>query len=344
MAGTASFARNYWPVSGWRDAPAGEHGIDQTYLDRADRYAREEAPQVAAMLVVRHGYVVFERYYSDFGPSSHFSVASVTKSVLSALVGIALRDGLLRSVDQPIEGFFPGQRTLGLTLRHLLTLTAGWPYHDFNHRPDTVAEMLAEPLASKPGERFQYGETPPHLVSAILSQVTGSSASGYAVRELFQPLGIWREASRWREVPGTLSHTGEGAADGLPWKCDAQGISSGGHGLHLTIRDMARFGLLYASSGWWGDRQLLPAEHVAESTRTQSRGGSPMWMPYGWFWWIPKWHRGHAMLAAGYGGQAIYVNSDSDLVIVLASKPASGSGMDDWTVLNRYLIPAITDW
>jgi CubicO group peptidase (beta-lactamase class C family) len=314
------------------------------YLDRADLFAREEAPRIAAMLVVRHGYAVFERYYGDFGPQSHFSVASVTKSVLSALVGIALRDGLLREIDQPIENFFPGHRASGLTLRHLLTLTAGWPYHDFNHRPDSVGDMLAEPLAAKPGERFQYGETPPHLVSAILTKLTGGSASAYAVRELFQPLGMWRDASRWREIPGTLNHSGEWPADGLPWKCDANGISTGGHGLHLTAQDMARFGLLYASGGWWQDRHLLPAAYVAESTRPQSRGGSPMWMPYGWLWWVPGWHRGHAMLAAGFGGQALYVNSDLDLVIVLASKPAPDGATDDWAVLNRYLVAAVRDW
>jgi CubicO group peptidase (beta-lactamase class C family) len=130
----------------------------------------------------------------------------------------------------------------------------------------------------------------------------------------------------------------------LPWKSDADGISTGGFGLHLTARDMARFGLLYARGGTWQDRQLVPAEHVAQSTRPQSRGGSPMWMPYGWLWWTPAWHRGHGMLAAGFGGQAIYVNSELDAVIVLASKPAPGASMDDWTVLNRYLIPAITDW
>jgi CubicO group peptidase (beta-lactamase class C family) len=318
--------------------------VDPLYLNRADRFAREEAPQVAAMLVVRHGLIVFERYYGDFGPASCFSVASVTKSVLSALVGIALRDGLLRDVDQPIAGFFPDRETHGLTLRHLLTLTAGWPYRDFNQRPRTVADMLAEPLATAPGERFQYGETPPHLISAILSQVAGMSAAEFAARELFGPLGMCRDGAAWQEAPGTRSHTGHWPAGGLPWTCDAEGISTGGHGLHLSARDMARFGLLYAAGGAWQARQLLPPDYLATSTRPRSRGGSPMWMPYGWLWWTPTWHRGRAVLAAGFGGQAIYVNRDLELVIVLTSKPTPAAGMDDWTVLTRYLIPAVEAW
>jgi CubicO group peptidase (beta-lactamase class C family) len=341
---TASTSRRTSSPLTLESAPPEAHGVDPAYLARADRFAREEAPQTAALLVVRHGRLLFERYYNAFAPGSHFSVASVTKTVLGALTGIALRDGLLDSVEHPIEDFFPGQPTHGLTVRDLLSLTAGWPYRNFNQRPDTVPAMLADPLATAPGERFQYGETPPHVMSAILSQLTGVSAAEYAQRVLFQPLGIWSDVATWREAPGTTNHTGHWPANGLPWKSDADGVSTGGHGLHLTARDMARFGLLYAAGGRWQDRQLIPTAFVAASTRPQSRGGSPMWMPYGWYWWLPAWHRGQALLAAGFGGQAIYVNSDIELVIVQASKPSPNSGMDDWTILNRYLIPAVQDW
>ncbi|HEX6510898.1 MAG TPA: serine hydrolase [Chloroflexota bacterium] len=316
------------------------HGLDPDYLARADRYAREEAPQIAAMLVVRHGLIVFERYYHDYSEASWFSLASVTKSVLSALVGIALRDGLLSGVDQPIARYFPQADTHGLTLRHLLTLTAGWPYHDFDQRPMTVPDMLAEPRATPPGQRFQYGETPPHLVSAILSQLTGVSAAEYARRELFGPLGMWREAERWRDAPGTRQYHGHWPDDDLPWTCDANGISNGGFGLHLTVRDLARFGLLYARGGLCDGRQLVPADYLAASTTPQSRGGSPMWAPYGCFWWLPTWHRGQPFMAAGFGGQLLYVNTDLDLIIAIAcatrlEAPSNGG------ILYRYLLPAL---
>jgi CubicO group peptidase (beta-lactamase class C family) len=317
--------------------------VDPNYLARADRYAREEAPHIGGMMVVRHGCVVFERYYREFTAGSYFSVASVTKSVLSALTGIALRDGLLASIDQPTADFFPGADTHGLTLRHLLTLTAGWPYRDFMERSETVPAILGEPLPDAPGARFRYGENPPHLLSAILGKVSGGSAAEFARRELFAPLGMWRGAEGWDQAPSTVNRGGVWPASGLPWKCDQDGVSGGGFGLHLTIADMARFGLLYASGGSWAGRQIVPADYVAESTRAHSRGGSPMWMPYGWMWWVPAWHKHGSILAAGYGGQIIYVNSSLDLVIAVAGS-GGGQTLAPWEVLERYLISAVQDW
>jgi CubicO group peptidase (beta-lactamase class C family) len=295
------------------------------------------------MLIVRQGYVVFERYYHDYGPGSYFSVASITKSVLSTLVGIALRDGLLTSLDQPIQSFFPSADTHGLTLRHLLSLTAGWRYHPFAERPKTVSEMLAEPLLTAPGERFQYGETPPHLVSAILSQVADMPAVRFAIHELFQPLGMWQDAAGWRARPNTLNHAGHLPEDGPPWAFDADGVSTGGYGLHLSLRDLARLGLLFASGGRWEDRQLVPLDYLVESGRPQSRGGSPMWMPYGLGWWLPAWHRGQARWAAGFGGQTLYVNPELDVVIAVTCK-VDPRAPHDGGIFNRHLLTAVTDW
>jgi CubicO group peptidase (beta-lactamase class C family) len=295
------------------------------------------------MLVASHGYLVFERYYGEYGPSSFFNMASITKSVLSALTGIALRDGLLKALDYPLADTFP-EADPRITLRHLLSLTAGWKYREYGPELAPVAERLAQPLTTAPGERFCYEENAPHLLSAILSRLAGMSLAEYARRELFEPLGVWREMERWRDAPGTVNPAGRWPADGLPWKCDAEGVSTGGVGLHLTLRDLARFGLLYASGGVWEARQLIPPDYLRESTRAQSRGGSPMWMPYGWLWWIPAWHRGSPLLAAGWGGQRLYVNKTLDLVtaVVCAYKP--GGPADEGGVLDRYLLTAVEDW
>ena len=295
------------------------------------------------MLVVRHGYVVFERYYHHYRPGSYFSVASITKSVISTLVGIALREGLLTSVDQPVQPLFPNANLEGLTLRHLLSLTAGWPYHPFAERPQSVHEMLNEPRQFAAGQRFQYGETPPHLVSTILMRVTDTHAVHYAVRELFQPLGVWQDAAGWRDRPGTVNHAGFLRDDSPPWSSDPHGISSGGFGLHLSLRDLARLGLLYASNGQWEDRQIVPPAYLVESGTPQSRGGSPMWMPYGLGWWVPIWHRGQARWAAGFGGQTLYVNPDLDLVIAVTCK-VNPQAPHDGGIFQRHLLTAVTDW
>ena len=300
------------------------------------------------MLVARHGYVVFERYYHEYGAASWFHVASVTKSVTSALVGLALRDGLLASVDQPLAEFFPAADTR-LTVRRLLTLTAGWQYREGHLW--SLAEVLHDPLVREPGAQFEYEDNAPHLLSALLSQVTGMNAAAFAQRELFEPLGMWRQASSWREAAGTIcrrrgepSHASPGQErDRAPWLATQEGISRGGFGLHLTLRDMARFGLLYASGGCWDGQQIIPPDYLEDSLRPQSPGGSPVWMPYGYLWWVPAWHRGRAALAAGWGGQEIYVNRDLDLVIAVActtkpERPHNGG------IISRYLLPAVQDW
>ena len=290
---------------------------------------------------MRHGCIVFERYYGDYSSESYFSVNSITKSVVSALAGLALRDGLLQSPEQPIAGFFPDENTHGIILRQLLTLTAGWPYQGLGESPWSVPHLLRRPLARPPGEAFEYDDGSPHLLSAILTKLTGLSAAAYAERELFRPLGIWREGESWSSSPGTRQPFGAWPPDGLPWKCDGEGISTGGFGLHLTLRDMARFGLLLASGGRWEDRQLIPEGYVEELTRPHNRGGSPIWRPYGYLWWLPSWHRGQAMLAAGFGGQEIYVNSTLDLVVAIACTLRSGGPTHNGGLLDRFLLPAV---
>jgi CubicO group peptidase (beta-lactamase class C family) len=231
-----------------------------------------------------------------------------------------------------------------MTIRHLLTLTAGWPYTELGDRIYTLPYLLRQPRVREPGEQFEYDDIAPHLVSAILTRVTGTSAAAYAKRELFEPLGMWRDLATWPDAPGAFHRFGAWPADGLPWKCDGEGISTGGFGAHCTLRDMARFGLLYASGGCWEGRQLIPANYFEESTRPHSPGGSPSWMPYGYLWWLPVWHRGRAMLAAGWGGQNIYVNADVDLVIAVACANRPGGPMHNGNVINRYLLPAVRDW
>lgn len=320
------------------------------YLERADRFAREEAPQISAMLVARHGYIVFERYYADYEPGSYFHVASVTKSVTSALIGIAFRDGLLESVDQPLADFFT-EADRRLRLRHLLTLTAGWPYRETHLW--SVSDIVRDPLVREPDSQFEYDDNAPHLLSAVLNQIAGMGAAAFAQRKLFEPLGMWRDAKRWRDTAGTVvrrrgeptTHACAGeAAEKTPWLTSPEGISRGGFGLHLTLRDMARFGLLYASDGFWEGRQILPEDYVTESTTPRSSGGSPVWMPYGYLWWLPVWHRGHACMAAGWGGQEIYVNQDLDLVVAIACTLRPDRPPHNQNVVNRYLLPAVRDW
>jgi CubicO group peptidase (beta-lactamase class C family) len=305
-------------------------------------------------VVVRGGYVVFEAYYDGASPESYHSVNSVTKSVVSMLVGIALRDGLLSSVEQPIFELISeydttdlDPRKRSLTVRHLLTMTSGFEHIRAElliplDSDDIVRSVLARPLAHPPGARFQYEDASVQLLSVILTRLTGLSLAAYAVRELFGPLGIWpdeRSRSIWRAEPGaghTLHFQGHWPEDGLAWRTDQHGHSIAGFGLHVTAREMAKLGYLYLNGGCWAGRQIVPAEFVRDSTREQSAGGPPAGSPYGYLWWLGP---NGSYAASGFGGQGIQVSPARDLVVAFATRQPRNSAD---RILRRFLLPAIT--
>ena len=238
------------------------------------------------------------------------NLKSASKSVLSALVGIAIAEGHLRldtSVASVLGGSWssdePDKRNI--EVGHLLTMTSGLEstsfsaYGNWVSSRDWVDWALRRPLSSHPGDRFSYSTGNTHLLSAVLTAATGESTLDFARRRLFGPLGIER----------------------LSWERDPRGIYLGGNNLSLRPRDMAKFGMLYLDRGLWGDRQLVPWEWVDDSTRpvVRSRWGSY----YGYLWWLrPPDERG-AFVASGFGGQYIYVSRAHDLVLVVTSSPVS---------------------
>jgi CubicO group peptidase (beta-lactamase class C family) len=298
-------------------ATATGHAVDPAKLRAAEaRMAR--SPGLTSVLVLRQGRLLLERYYHGGSRDRSWSMYSVTKSVVSALVGIALREGRLESVRQRVVRFFPGELTADvdprvreITLRDLLTMSAG--YRDVNtpyETDDWVRALLDRPLASEPGAAFSYDDGSVDLLSAVLTKVTGVPAAVYAQRELFGPLGI-RPAR---------------------WNGDGQGHSLGSGGLFLRTREMARLGRLYLDGGRWRGRQILPRAWVRDSTREQIRvpGGGA----YGYLWWIGRGaDRGFA--AEGFGGQEIAVVPRLSLVIVL-------TGVDlDPRPLTKLLLRAV---
>ena len=208
-----------------------------------------------SLLVVRHGHIVAEAYYAPFPAGMKHRINSSTKSVISSLIAIALKEGLLKSVDQPVLDFFPDrqfanvdERKKALTLRHLLDMTSGlqWDeplsgypkdFLDMERSPDWVRFVLDRPMVRDPGASFEYNSGNTHILSAILSKVTGRSALDYARERLFGPLGI----------------------TDVFWRGDPQGNSAGGAGLYLQPRDMARLGQLWLHDGVWEGQRLLPA-------------------------------------------------------------------------------------
>ena len=260
----------------------------------------------------------------------------MTKSVLSTLVGIALAEGHLRSLDQPMLDYFPeysggpldpGVR--GITLRHLLTMSDGISREGLDFL--LAADKLAGPLRQEPGTSFYYNSMSPQVLSIILTRSTGLTARDYALQRLFGPLGI--AEVRWPEV---------------------QGHSLGAFGLELSTRDLAKIGYLLLNQGRWAGRQIVPANWIAEATLPHIRAprsqefialtGPYFVDQYGFYWWIRPDQDPPAYLAQGYGGQFLYVIPGLDLVVVITAEDQDSKenlhALGYLALIDRFIVPA----
>jgi CubicO group peptidase (beta-lactamase class C family) len=327
-----------WPLS----APASQ-GVDAQQLAAAYDMAAEFMP-LYSLLVVRHGALVGERYFGRHNAHSAFNIKSASKSVLSLLVGIALEQGVLLSIDQPIAAWLPeyfnGQtdpRKYDITLRHLLTLSAGLGWVEnasgvrrWRHSPDWAQFALDLPLVGTPGRQFNYCTPLTHLLSVILTRASGMSTLDYAQRFLFSPIG----------------------AQAIRWKTDPQGYAVGGSEVCLTARDMARLGVLVAQRGNWNGQQIVPAAWIDASTHPQIALRQPgFWQPaytdYGYLWWLRQFRGMDAAVASGYAGQLIIVIPALDTVVVTTAdtdtpfSSAMSQSRQIETLVEEHVLPAL---
>jgi CubicO group peptidase (beta-lactamase class C family) len=253
--------------------------------------AQGPVPGVTSILVAKHGRVVRSSYYGGLKASDRVPVFSITKSVVSALVGIALAEGRLESVDERVADFIAGADPR-IRIRHLLSMTAGYG-RQLNFGETEPSALVARPLVNKPGTTFNYDSGSSDLLATIIARATGMPAADYARQHLFRPMGI-RDV-RW---PG----------------------SHGGSGLLLRPRQLLAFGQLYLDYGAWKGRTLIPASWVLTSTRTHipvQRRQGPTY-GYGYDWWVET--SGQPFFAAhGYLGQTLVAFPRLDEVVVVTS-------------------------
>ncbi len=283
-----------WPVHAQlKPSTPAEQALDAAAFQGVQRVLDERFTDIQSVVVVLQDRVVFA-FHRDGQPDALRDIQSVEKSALAALVGVALAQGHLASLDQPVASLLPAAwaaeqddpRAAAITLRHLLTMTAG--FAPGNQRSRSARAAWTRPLASAPGERFAYDNGAVPLVAAVLEAATGQKVPDYARRQLLAPMDIMEPAFR--------------------------------PGLYLRTLDMAKLGLLFLRDGRWSGRQLLPAQFVAEATRVQTAGGPPVGMPYGFFWWVlPQEARRRTFLGSGFSGQMVWVHPPLDLVVAVTS-------------------------
>jgi CubicO group peptidase (beta-lactamase class C family) len=301
-----------------------------TIGQRVERYLGgwEFAPKVRAVLVQVNGKMLLQRYSGKAAAQSR-SVASVTKSVISTLIGIAIAEHRIKGLDERLDHLLPRfkavmkSETKAITLRQLLTMTAGLPDTvnsgpDFDFSSDWVRAILRVGPDHPPGETFAYADADPHLLSAILVQATGMSVLEYARAKLFDPLGIdSRPAAQPIALPGSISTYNEA---GFAWPVDPQGIQTGWDYLKVTPGDMLQIGRLFLDQGEWNGRQIVPAEWVRNATTGHVlAAGLTLDARYGYLWWVVTADGDPAFAAVGYGGQLIEVVPRRGLVVVVSS-------------------------
>ena len=297
-----------WVVEGPED-----HGLDPATLEEARTYAFAEGRNTQGVVVVRDGVIVAEWYGEGAGPDSWVASWSVAKSFASATVGIAIEQGLIPGVDEPMTTWYPefaGTERADMTLRDVLQMGSGLDWvEDYDPSAigesdiirmvtgerDQLAYAASQPAEVAPGTRWSYSSGDTMLLSGVLEQATGMAADEYATDVLFEPLGLDR-AEWWRDGGG---HT-------LTYCC-----------FDSTSRDFARFGQLYLQDGRWGDDQVVPEDWVEESL-VPSDASEQAGEPYGYQWWLgePDGIDEDVFAAVGHDGQWIYVIPDLDMVVV----------------------------
>jgi CubicO group peptidase (beta-lactamase class C family) len=267
------------------------------------------------IVVIRHGVLVYERYYDyphqmNYDPTTRHNGYSMTKSVVSLLVGIAMDRGLIKDLDAPIASYLPGDTGLresdkaSITLRHLLTMSAGLGFE------------------RAPGVSFQYNNRETELIGAILKKVTGKGVDVLAQENIFAPLGI--EDVAWYKNP----------VNGLPTSAS---------GLSLRPRDWAKIGQLVLNRGAWDGKQIVSASWIDRSTSEHIKTTEPN--AYGYQWWVGRSQNGDRTIewaaAKGFNSQKTIIIPALDMVVVFnAGRESKNMVAPELDLLDHYILPA----
>jgi CubicO group peptidase (beta-lactamase class C family) len=317
---------SYWPQEEWRSAEPEALGLDSARLAAALRTMRERNTYIHSLLLLRDDQVLAEAAFYPYDGKSLHEVASVTKSIMTTLIGIAADQGKL-SLDDPMLSFFPDRtvanrdaRKEAITVGHLSSMSSGLDctaegdertLQEMRATDDWVQFALDRPVRWEPGTQFVYCSPAIHLLSPILQKATGMTALDFAKEYLFGPLGI----------------------TDVMWLTDPQGFNRGSEGIYLRPTDMARLGYLWQHGGMWEGEQIVPRAWLEQAVLPRLDAGDGDAYGYG-FWVDPK---SGDFDAIGRGGQRISIVPAQDFLLVTTG---GGFDMDE---IEPLLVDAIRD-
>ncbi|MFX0212248.1 MAG: serine hydrolase domain-containing protein [Candidatus Hodarchaeota archaeon] len=337
----------------WSTSTPEEYGINQSQLEKAFLKA-EDISYLFSILLIRNGTLIAEKYFNGVNQNDAHHIHSITKSFTTTLVGIALQEGFLNSIDQQMLDFFPeyifpelDPKKYNITIHHLLSMTAGFDFPEttenwieYSSSPNWVQYVIELPLRHDPGAGWAYSTPHMNLLSAILTKATGMNTRDFAAKYLFDPLGI------------SVDH----------WHQDPQGIYTGGHEMYMNPRNMARLGYLYENDGKINGLQIISKEWIETSIEDHSNGSLREWeeatggwisitnMNYGYGWWLGIMKQAmteyEVYFAQGLGGNFILNVPELDVVIVTtANGTIFDRGNEEEEMMNfiaQEIIPAIS--
>lgn len=299
------------------------------HITTFENLIKTEYDNIAGIVVLKNGERVYEGYFDGCTFADTVHVMSVTKSIISALVGIAIDKGYIKSVDQKVLEFFPdytlkrGEKTIqNVTIRNMLTMTAPYKYRSEPYTKvytsDDWTKAALDLLGGRAGitGEFKYSTVGTQILSGILASAAGKSVIGFATENLFEPLGI-------KAPHNTTIHNKEEHIAFLKdkhvsgWIVDPKGVNTAGWGLCLAPRDMAKIGQLYLNGGLYDGRRILSSKWIEDSTKEKSRWGE---LSYGFLWWIIDSKGSHCYAAIGDGGNMIFVNPEKNMVAAITSR------------------------
>lgn len=321
-----------WAQSIPRSTPEAE-GVSSAAIQKFIESYKKEKHELHSVMIIRHGKVISESWWSPYAPELKHSMYSVSKSWTSTAVGFAVSENKLKVSDKVLS-FFPEYADLAsqgflkdLTVKDLLTMSVGHKTEPLRSvivmQPDWIRGFLKTPIEYAPGTKFLYNTLATYMLSGIVQKVTGQSLINYLEPRLFKPLGI----------------------QGVDWEYDSKGINTGGWGIRVKTEDMAKLGLTYLNGGKYNGKQIIPNAWVKEATQkhidqnpeaSQAKKDSSDWLQgYGYQFWRC---RNGAFRADGAYGQYIVMMPEQDAVVVITSE--SMDLPDDLNMIWQHLLPA----
>jgi CubicO group peptidase (beta-lactamase class C family) len=349
-------------TDGWQTTTPAQAGMRADVADQLDAAVRKgELKNLHAVVVVRGGKLVFERYYEGkderwtvplgvvkFGPDVKHDLRSTSKSVTGLLYGIALGEGKVAAPDQPLLAQFPAYQDLNkdarrrkIKIEHVLSMTSGLEWHEdlpytdprnsevaMYRAPNAARYVLEQAMAAEPGTRWQYCGGATAILGQLIAQGTGMPLFDYARAKLFEPLGITN----------------------AEWVGGSNGVVAAASGVRLRPRDLAKIGQLVLNNGRWGDQQVVPAGWLQESLKPH---GHPPPMSdigefgYGYHWGLVrvKGSNQQWIFAPGNGGQRLFIVPEQQLVVAILAGNYNAEDQDEIpdTVIGKFVMPALAE-